>query len=262
MMRKIAISDATMKQTAEELRLTFKEKIELAKLLDRLGVDLIELDGIKNSRVDALLIKSIVAAVGNSRISVPVALQDTDNLERTWNALKDAEHPRLQVVAATSPVQIEYLFHKKPEAMITAISETVAACRALCSDVEFVACDATRSEGAFLTKVIEAAIGAGATVITLCDTAGTMLPSEFAAFVRAQYDAVPALRGVDLGVCCSDEIAMANASAVMAVAEGAAQIRASAHTNSEASLASVVRILTAKADTIGATTTVNATQLG
>ncbi len=262
MMRKIAISDATIKQTAEELRLTFKEKIELAKLLDKLGVDIIELDGIKNSRVDALLIKSIVAAVGNSRIAVPVALQDKDNLERTWQALKDAKNPRLQVLAATSPVQIEYLFHKKPETMLAAIGETVAACRALCPDVEFVAGDATRSEGDFLVKAIEAAIDAGATTVTLCDTAGTMLPSEFAAFVRAQYEAIPALREVNLGVCCSNDIAMANATAVMAVAEGAVQIRASAHTDREASLASVVRILTAKADTLGATTAVNATQLG
>ena len=261
-MRKIVISDATMKQNAEELRLTFKEKIELAKLLDKLGVDFIELDAIKDARIDALLVKSIVAAVDSSRIAIPVALQDSESLERTWNALKGAKQPRLQVVAATSPVQIEYLFHKKPEAMLAAISETVAACRALCPDVEFVAGDATRSEGDYLAKAISTAIEAGATTVTLCDTAGTMLPSEFAAFVRAQYAAVPALREVELGVCCSDDIAMADACAVMAVAEGATQIRAAAHTESEAYTANVVRILTAKADTLDAATGVSATQLG
>jgi 2-isopropylmalate synthase len=162
-MRQIVISDATMKQTSEDLRLTFKEKIELSKQLDKLGVDLIELDGIKNPRIDALLIKSIVAAVNDSRIAVPVELLNEDNLERTWAALKNAKNPRLQVCAATSPVQIEYLFHKKPEAMLDVISRTVAACRALCPDVEFVAGDATRSEGDFLAKAIEAAISAGAT---------------------------------------------------------------------------------------------------
>ena len=156
-MRRIIISDATMKQQTDELRLSFKEKIELAKLLDKLGVDLIELEGIKNPRIDALQIKSIVAAVEGSRVCVPVALSDSENLERTWAALKDAKNPRLQVCAATSPVQIEYLFHKKPEAMLDAIANTVAACRALCPDVEFVACDATRSEGAFLAEAIEKA---------------------------------------------------------------------------------------------------------
>ena len=114
MIRHIVISDATMKGTGEDLRLTFKEKIELAKLLDKLGVDLIELDGIKDSRTDALLIKSIGAAVCGSRIAVPVELGDSESIERTWAALKNTKNPRLQVYAATSPAQIEYLFHKKP----------------------------------------------------------------------------------------------------------------------------------------------------
>ena len=260
MMRNIVISDATMKQNTEDLRLTFKEKIELSKLLDKLGVDLIELDGIKNPRVDALLIKSIVAAVSNSRIAVPVELSNDEALERTWAALKDAKNPRLQVCAPTSPVQIEYLSHKKSDAMLDAIHRTVAACRALCDDVEFVADDATRSESDFLVKAVEAAIDAGATTVTLCDTAGTMLPSEFGEFIRRQYELIPMLSKVTLGVCCSNTIVMADACAVTAISQGAGQIRAS-HASSAISLANVIRILTAKADSLGACIGVNATQL-
>lgn len=260
-MRQIVISDATMKQSCEDIRLTFKEKIELAKLLDKLGVDLIELDAIKNPRIDALLIKSIVSAVSNSRIAVPVELLNNENLERTMAALKNAKNPRLQVCASTSAVQIEYLFHKKPDAMLDAISRTVSACRAVCEDVEFVACDATRSECAFLAKAIETAIAAGASTVTLCDTAGEMLPSEFAEFILRQYNAVPALHDVTLGVCCANNIAMADACVTMAVAEGAGQIRAAAHTNSEASLANTIRILSAKADSLDAAIGIQATQL-
>ena len=260
-MRQIKVSDATMKLPAEELRLSFKEKIEFSKLLDKLGVDLIELEGIKNPRIDALQIKSIVAAVSDSRIAVPVELGNEENIEKTWAALKNAKNPRLQVVAATSPVQIEYLFHKKPDAMLDAISKTVAACRALCPDVEFVADDATRSEPEFLTAAIEAAIGAGAATVTLCDTAGAMLPSEFGEFIRAQYEAVPALKDVTLGICCSDAIAMADASAVVAVAEGAGQIRATSLRLSEAYLANVVRVLSAKSDTLDAAISIKTTQL-
>ena len=260
-MKQILISDATMKQTAEDLRLTFKEKIELAKLLDKIGVDLIELDAIKDARVDALLVKSIVSAVSNSRISVPVELLNNENLERTWAALKNAKAPRLQVYAPTSAVQIEYLFHKKPEAMLDAIDRTVRACRELCSDVEFVAGDATRAESDFLAKAIETAVSAGASTVTLCDTAGTMLPSEFADFIRAQYAATPCLNDVSLGVCCANTIAMADACAVMAIAEGALQIRATAYTLSEASLPNVIRIISAKSDSLGASTAVRATQL-
>lgn len=260
-MRKLVISDATMKQSSEDLHLSFKEKIELCKLLDKFGVDLIELSEIKDPRVDALLIKSIVSAVGNSRIAVPVSLTSDENLEMTWTSLKDAKNPRLQVCASTSSVQIEYLFHKKPDAMIDAISHTVAACRALCEDVEFVANDATRSDGDFLATAIEAAISAGATTVTLCDTAGTMLPSEFSAFIRRQYDAVPRLSEVTLGVCCANTIAMADACAVMAITEGAGQIRTAVRTNSEVSLENVTRILSAKSDTIDAYTRVEANKL-
>ena len=262
MMKRMMISDATMKQAAKESRLSFKEKIELAKLLDKLGVDLIELDGIKDPRIDALLIKSIVAAVGESRIAVPVELLNQESIEKTGSALKNAKNPRLQVCAPTSSVQIEYLFHKKPDAMLEAIRQTVTACLAICPDVEFVAEDATRSESDFLADAIRTAIEAGAGTVTLCDTAGVMLPSEFAAFVRRQYEAIPQLESVTLGVCCANTIAMADACAVMAVMEGAGQIRASAHTNTEASLTNVIRILTAKEDILGASVGVRATQLG
>ena len=260
-MNQIIISDATIKRASKDLHLTFKEKIELAKLLDKLGVDFIELNGISNPRIDTLQIKSIVSAVSGSRIAVPVELNNTENIEKTWSALKDAKNPRLQVSAATSPVQIEYLFHKKPDAMIDAIKRTVAECKALCSDVEFIAEDATRSEAAFLAEAIEAAIDAGATTVTLCDTAGTMLPSEFAKFIRNQYEAMPKLYNVALGVCCSNDIAMADACAVIAVAEGAKQIRAVSHTLTEASLPNVVRILTAKSDMLGTSIQVKATQM-
>ena len=260
-MKQIIISDATMKQTSEDFSLSFKEKIELAKLLDKTGVDIIELEGIKNARIDALLIKSIVAAVSTSRIAVPVELADEESLERTWAALKNAKQPRLQVIAPTSAVQIEYLYHKKPDTMLDAIARTVSACRALCADVEFVACDATRSEGDFLASAIDTAISAGATTVTLCDTAGAMLPSEFAQFIGTQYEAVPALSNVTLGVCCADTIAMADACAVMAITKGAGQIRASAHTDSDVSLTSVVKIISAKADQLDASIGVRATQL-
>lgn len=260
-MKQILISDATMKQRFEDLSLTFKEKIELSKLLDKLGVDIIELDGIKSPRIDALLIKSIVAAIGNSRVAVPVELQNDESLAQTVAALKNAKNPRLQVYAPTSAVQIEYLFHKKPEAMLESIHSTVASCRAACEDVEFVADDATRSDSDFLIKAIETAVSAGATTVTLCDTAGVMLPSEFAEFVRAQYETIPCLKNVTLGVSCANTIAMADASAVMAIAEGAGQLRASAYTDCEVSLSNVTRIITAKGDSLDSYIGVKANQL-
>ena len=259
-MKQIKISDATMKQISESFCLSFKEKIELSKLLDKLGVDVIELEGIDNLRIDSLRIKSIAAAVSDSTVAVPVAMNE-QSIEDTWNALKLAKKPRLQVVAPTSAVQIEYLFHKKPDAMINVIASSVAKCAALCGDVEFIANDATRSEQDFLTLALKTAIDAGATTITLCDTAGNMLPAEIAAFIALQYEKLPELKQVTLGICCSDELAMSEACAVAAVAAGAGQICAATYPIGLASLANIARILAAKGDSIGATCGVRTTQL-
>lgn len=258
-MKQIRISDMTMKQAAEGFSLSFKEKIELSKLLDRLGVDLIELEGISNTRIDGLRIKSIAAAVSNSTIAVPVQLGG--DIGPVWNALQTARHPRLQVLAPVSPVQMEYLFHKKPEAMLSAIESTVAACKAVCNDVEFIADDATRSEPAFLTKALQTAISAGATTVTLCDAAGTMLPTEFAAFIQAQYQNVPALETVTLGIAGVNTLSMADACAIAAITAGAGEIKAAAYPLGSANLANIARLISAKGDALDAACGVHITQV-
>ena len=162
--------------------LSFKEKIEIPKLLDRLGVSVIELEGIKQAKIDSLRIKSVASTVKNSVVAVPVEL-DKESVELTWKALKEARYPRLQVLASVSPVQMEYLFHKKPAAMLTAIEETIKACAAKTSDVEFIADDATRSDEAFLYEAVKTAISAGAKTITICDATGSILPDELGKFI-------------------------------------------------------------------------------
>ena len=259
-MRQIKISDATMKQISESFCLSFKEKIEFSKLLDKLGVDVIELEGIDNLRIDSLRIKSIAQAVSESTVAVPVEMNDK-SIEDTWCALKQAKSPRLQVLASTSAVQIEYIFHKKPDAMIKDIKNSVAKCASLCPDVEFIANDATRSEEEFLTLAVKTAIEAGATTVTLCDTAGNMFPAELADFIKKQYECIPELRGVTLGICCSDALSMAEACAISAVTAGAGQIRASAYPIDFASLANVARVLSARSDTLGASSAIRTTQL-
>jgi len=261
-MRKIAVSDITMKQAGKsaDFSLSFKEKIELSKLLDKLEVSVIELDGISNPKVDSLLIKSIAAAVKKSAVAVPVSLEE-GGAQLVWNALKEAKHPRLQVAVPVSPVQMEYLAHKKPAAMLAAVEETIRACRALCGDVEFVADDATRSDSAFLYEIVDKAIAAGAGTVTVCDTAGKMLPDEFASFLAELYANVPALAGVSLGVGCSDELSMADSCAVAAVRAGAAEVKAASYRVNCVSLENVARILSARGDVFGVGCSVRMTEL-
>ena len=261
-MNTIRISDVTMKQTgrAVDFSLSFREKIELAKLLDRLGASVIELEPIEQPKIDSLRVKSVAAAVKGSIVAVPVALSP-ENVQMTWNALKEAKKPRLQVQAPVSPVQMEYLFHKKPDAMLKAVKDTVAACRALCPDVEFLADDATRSDESFLCEILSAAIEAGATTVTICDAAGVMLPDEFTSFLRHICGSVPAMAGVDLGVSCSDELSMADSCVIAAVRCGAVEVKAAAYRVNVASLANVAKVLSAKGDAFGAGCSVRTTEM-
>lgn len=259
-MKMIKISDVTMKQRSGEMSLSFKEKIELSKQLDKLGVSVIELEGICSPKIDALRVKSIASAVQSSVVAVPVSLS-RESVQQTWNALRLAKRARLQVCAPVSSVQMEYLFHKKPEAMLSAISDTIAACREVCEDVEFAADDATRSDPDFLAQVITAAIDAGAATITLCDTAGAMLPDEFAAFIDNVYDAIPALSSVCLGVSCSNELAMADSCVIAALRKGAVEVKAAAYPVNTASLANVSRAISMRGDSFGASCSVRVTQL-
>lgn len=259
-MKTIQISDVTLKQADGVYSLSFKEKIEIAKLLDKLGVSVIELTPIRNDKIDSLQIKSIAAVVGGSTIAVPVQLT-AESVETTWNALQHAKKPRLQVCAPTSSVQMEYFHHKKPEAMIAAIKETVAACKTHCTDVEFIADDATRSDPAFLAQAIAAAVGAGATTVTLCDTAGTMLPVEFGDFVRNLTSAIPELENVALGVSCANAMAMADACVIAAIGQGVSEVKAAAFSLNTASLENFSRVIHMRGDSLNAVCSVNATQL-
>ena len=250
-MDSIRISDITMKQLARQgdNSLSFKGKIEIAKLLDRLAVPVIEIEGIRSARADALRIKSIASAVKNSVLAVQVELNE-ESVEQTWEALKPAKHPRLQVMAPVSTVQMEYLSRKKPEAMLETIGSIVSACAEKTGDVEFLAEDATRSDEAFLKRAVETAIAAGAKTVTICDATGAFLPEELADFLKKLLDTVPALRDVTLGVACADTMAMADACCVAAVRAGAREVK-TACAGETASLQNVAGILSARAELFG-----------
>ncbi len=259
-MKQIKISDVTMKHMTEGASLSFREKIELSKLLDALGTSVIELEGVGESRTDALRVKSIAAAVKNSVVAVPVAL-NKENINLVWNALKSAKHPRLQVCAPASSVQMEYLYHKKPEAVLQDIKESISVCKALCKDVEFIADDATRSDIAFLSNAIQAAAEAGATTVTVCDSAGTMLPEEFAEFISNLISLTPVLKEVNLGVSCNNELFLADACAIAAIMQGATEIKAAAYFQGAASLANVAKIINARSASMDITTGISVSQL-
>ena len=261
-MREIRISDVTMRRAAglKDLTLSFKEKLEMAKLLDHLGVSAIEVEGVQNPKADCLRIKSLASLVRNSVLAVPVEM-DVENIDLVWNALKEAAHPRLIVKAAVSPARMEYVYRKKADAMLEDIATTISECRKRADEVDFIANDATRADGAYLRKVISRAIEAGATTITVCDAAGAMLPDEFAAFIRALKADVPALSDVTLGISCNNALYMADACAIAGIVEGVGEVKATTYPMDVVSLGHLSKILVDKADSCQATTTVRTTEL-
>ena len=260
-MRNIFLSDITMKQPVEAggIAFSFREKIELAKLLDRVGVPVIETAPILNRRTDSLLIKSLASAVRDSVIATPLVLTEKDSVEATWSALKEARQARLQVVAPVSTVQMEYICRLKPAAVLERVQAQVAAARAVCSEVEFVAEDAGRSEPEFLRKITDAAVEAGASIVTICDTAGNLLPEEFYASVKAVRETLP--EQVRLGVKISNELFLADACAISAVMAGADEVKTAACGDFTASLENLVYILKTRGSEHGVTCPVRDTEL-
>ncbi len=220
-MKTIKLIDMTLREVSAPAggALTFKEKLEIARGLDRLRVDGIELAPIGGGKADQLANKTIATMVASPIVAaVEIA---SGSLDQTWDSVRAAKHPRLNLLAPLSPALMEYSCHKKAPAMLELISERVKAARNLTESVEFSAVDATRAERPFLAQAIAAAIEAGANRVTLCDTAGVMLPDEFAAFVRDVKAAVPALEGVRLLVQVSDGMSVGLACAAAALAAGA-----------------------------------------
>ena len=247
----IRISDITMKKAAGSGNaLSFKSKLEIAKLLDRLHVSVIELEGLNGSRADTLRVKSIASAVRESAVAVPVELTE-ESVAAVWEAVREARHPRLQVSVPASTVQMEYISHKKPEVMLEAVRAIVSACASRTKDVEFIAEDATRSEPDFLCRLIETAIDSGAATVTVCDATGTMLSDEFLSFITDLTDRTPRLGEVTLGVAVANTLSMADACSVAAVRAGVREIKTAAISADTALLQNVAGILAARGELFG-----------
>lgn len=221
-MRKINISDITLKKLAEDrsVSLLFREKAAIARCADSLGADVFELAPVKNAREDAIICKTIAKSIQSAVLAIPVGFTP-EEARAAYECIKDARSPRLQVELPVSTIQMEYTYHVKQSKMLEIISELCAFAGTLCADVEFVALDATRADEDFLIAAIKAAEAAGARTVTVCDTAGASTPDEIARMVKNAKAAVKASVNVQL----SNSIHMAVACAFAAINAGADGIK-------------------------------------
>ena len=260
-MKTIKFIDVTLKESTalRDGALSFKEKLEIARSLDRLKVDVIELPPISGGKADQLANKTIAATV-SAALSAQVDIA-AGNVDETCESVRNARHPQLNLLAPVSPVQMEYTCHKKAPAMLEAIKAQVERCRFHCENVEFTAVDATRAEPEFLCQAISAAIEAGADRVTLCDTAGVMLPDEFGVFVAKVRAGVAGLEGVELFVQPSDAMSMGAACAAAAIQNGATGVKCAAMPGEWPTLKQLARLVEVKGAAMDIASALRTTEL-
>lgn len=219
-MKQIKIADTTL--CRKEGAFSFKEKIEIARQLERLCVDTIELPEIENAKTDILLVKTISSFVKKSVISV-AAGSSLESIENAAAALCNAAKARIRIELPISPVGMEYTCRKKAPKMLEYIAECVKYAREKCEDVEFCAVDATRADTGYLKEAMDAAISAGATSVTICDSTDEMMPDDFAAYIKENTKDIL----VPVAVSCENKNGLAVATAILSVRAGADCVKTS-----------------------------------
>ncbi|MBQ9859718.1 MAG: hypothetical protein IJO76_03455 [Clostridia bacterium] len=214
-MKTIKIADTTL---CREGTFTFREKIEIARQLEKLQVDVIDLPAITEVRSDTLLVRTMTSFVKHSVLSVAAGLTE-ESIDLAAAALEGAAKPRIRIELPVSPVGMEYTCHKKPDKMLAWIATAVSAAKAKGVEVEFCAVDATRADDGYLEQAIAVAEQSGADCIAVCDSTGQRLPDDFAAFTAALPTNVP------LAVGCDNKNGLACAQAILAVQAGAACVK-------------------------------------
>ena len=261
-MRNVKITDMTLRQCAAsaDTALSFKEKLEIAKALDKMKVDYIEAAPLVNVKTDALLMRTVSTTVENCGVSMPVGYTAED-VDAAWAAISKAKKPRLHVIVPLSTVQMEYFLRKKPSAVLDMIKDLVTRCKSYCDDIDFTADDASRAEPEFLKQAIELAVSCGASTVTISDTAGSMLPNEFGAFIKELKESIPALKDVQIAAQCINELNMAAACAVTAVDAGVCEIKAIASGSSTATISDVSRVIRLRGDDMGISCGINTMEI-
>ncbi len=257
-MKQLKIVDMTLVKGAPSL--SFKEKTEIARQLNKLNVDTIDLPEIADVTTDTLLIRTISAFVKSSTICVSTG-RTIQGVKAAAAALSAAKKARLKINLPVSAVQMEYFCHKKADKMLALAKELFAAAAKTGYEVEFFAEDATRAEPQFLNDMVSEAVQAGVSVVTLCDDEGSLLPDEFAAFITNTKEQIPALQDVKLGVLCKNTNGMATASALMAIKAGVDELKCCVNTDALPRVSVLANILNLYGERIGVNTTLNYNEL-
>ena len=265
-MNQIKIFDTTLRDGEQSpgCSMNLKEKIEVAKCLERLKVDVIEAGFAISSPGDFESVKTIAETVRDCSVA-SLARATQKDIDCAWEAVKNAADPRIHVFLATSPLHMEYKLKMTPEQVLARTAEMVKYAKQYTSNIEFSCEDATRSDTDFLIQVVNAAVKNGATVINLPDTVGYTTPDEMRKLIEDVMAGVENSDKVEFSVHCHNDLGMAVANSLECVRAGATQVECTVNGIGEragnASLEEIVMALRTRKDFYDVETGVNTRQI-
>jgi len=264
--RRIKIFDTTLRdgEQAPGCSMNLTEKLEVARRLEKLGVDIIEAGFPISSPGDLESVKTISGIIKNCSVAGLCRSRETD-IDAAKEALAKAAKPRIHVFLATSPVHMEFKLKMTPDQVLEQAVSSVKYAKKFCSDVEFSAEDAFRSDPDFVCKVFGAAIEAGALTVNFPDTVGYAMPEEFGERVRYIKEHTTHMEKAALSVHCHNDLGLAVANSIAAIANGADQVECTINGIGEragnASLEELVMGLRVRKDFFSADTGIDSSQI-
>ena len=256
---RVLIFDTTLRDGEQSpgISLNTTEKLEIAHQLARLGVDVIEAGFPIASPGDFEAVQAIAREV-HGPVVAGLARANPADVERAWEAVRDAERPRIHTFVSTSDIHIVHQLQATREDVKGLARASVAQAKGYCDDVEFSPMDATRADLDFTAEVVQIALDEGATTINIPDTVGYAMPQEYADYLTSLYERVPDLRNAVLSVHCHDDLGLAVANSFAGVVAGARQVECAINGIGEragnASLEEIVMLLHTRQADIGLST--------
>ena len=222
---RVLILDTTLRDGEQSagIGMTGEEKMEIARQLQKMNVDIIEAGFAASSPGDFQAVSNIAREV-KGPIIASLARAVANDVDQAWEAIKHAERPRIHVFLSSSEIHQMHQLRKNREEVMEMAVTMVERAKKLCSDVEFSPMDATRTNREYLYQMLEEVIRAGATTVNIADTVGYAIPSDFAELLRDIQRKVAGIDGVTLSVHCHNDLGLAVSNSLAAIQAGAFQV--------------------------------------
>ncbi len=265
-MDKVIIFDTTLRdgEQAAGGTLNIQEKLQIARQLEKLGVDIIEAGFPISSPGDFEAVKLIAKEI-RTPVICALARAHPHDIDRAWEAVREAEHPRIHVFLSASDIHLLHQLKKSREEILQTSHDMVVRAKKYTDDIEFSPMDASRTEPEYIYQILKAVIDAGATTVNIPDTVGYAIPDEFGHLIGGIFQNVPNIKQAIVSIHCHNDLGLAVANSLEAVKQGARQVECTINGIGEragnASLEEIVMAVKTRKDFFNLTTDINTVQI-